>query len=174
MRKVEVVAYDPGWVGEFESEARRLTSVLGAEVVAIHHYGSTAIPGLCAKPIIDILVEVKDIEAIDALNQEMEVLGYEARGERGFSGRRYFVREEGGRRTHHVHMYQSGHPEIERWFRFRDYLLARPGEAEAYGSLKRSLAERFPYDAPKYNEGKTCFVRRVDELARAWRGGEAG
>ena len=169
MRKVEVVPYDPGWVGEFESQARRLASVLGDEAVAIHHYGSTAIPGLCAKPIIDILVEVKDIKAIDALNAEMEALGYEARGEQGFSGRRYFVREHDERRTHHVHMYETGHAEIERWLRFRDYLLAHPDEAEAYGNLKRSLAEQFPYDALRYNEGKTSFVRRVDELARAWR-----
>ena len=169
MRKVEVVPYDPGWPGEFESEARRIRSVLGAEAVAIHHYGSTGIPGLCAKPIIDILVEVRDVEAIDALNAEMEALGYEVRGEWGFSGRRYFVKEQAGRRTPHAHLYQSGHPEIERCFNFRSYLLSHPDEAEAYGGLKRSLAEQFPYDARRYNEGKTRFVKRVDELARASR-----
>jgi GrpB-like predicted nucleotidyltransferase (UPF0157 family) len=166
VRKIEVLPYDAEWAVQFESEARSLAPALGEQTVAIHHVGSTAVPGLCAKPTIDILVEVQKIEAIDDVNDDMRELGYEARGEWGIPGRRYFIKSAGERRTHHVHMYQTGHPEIDRMPSFRDYLRAHREEAEAYGRLKRRLAREFPDDPRSYTEGKTEFIGRIDALAR--------
>jgi GrpB-like predicted nucleotidyltransferase (UPF0157 family) len=100
MRTIEVVAYDPSWPGVFEIEREVLSRVLGELAVEIHHIGSTAVPGLVAKPIIDILVEVHDMAALDRLNPAMEAIGYDCMGEYGIPGRRYY-RKGGDHRTHH-------------------------------------------------------------------------
>jgi GrpB-like predicted nucleotidyltransferase (UPF0157 family) len=170
-RPIEVVPYDPRWPEAFAVEAPRLKDAIGENVVAIHHVGSTAVPGLCAKPIIDILVEVNDIEAVDAQNERMRQLGYEVRGEWGFSGRRYFVKREGSRRTHHVHVYQTGHPEIESACAFRDYLRAHPAQAREYGCLKQRLAQQSRLAGQGYQEAKAGFVERMVKAALAWRRG---
>lgn len=170
-RVIEVVPYDPRWPEAFALEAPRLRDAIGDNVVAIHHVGSTAVPGLCAKPTIDIVVEVRDIETADARNERMEQLGYEARGEWGFSGRRYFVKQQGSRRTHHVHVYQTGHPEIDDSCSFRDYLRAHPAQASEYGRLKQRLAQQFPLDGRSYTDAKAGFVERMVKAARAWRSG---
>ncbi len=172
VRKVEVVPYDASWPEAFRREAALVGQALGLEMVAIHHIGSTAIPGIGAKPIIDILVEVRDIERIDALNGEMARLGYEARGELGISGRRYFVKGGDETRTHHLHIFQAGNPEVERHLTFRDYVRSHPHEARAYGRLKEELARRYPEDIEHYVEGKDGFVKEMDRRARAWREGE--
>jgi len=170
-RVIEVVPYDPRWPEAFALEAPRLRDAIGENVVAAHHIGSTAVPGLCAKPTIDIVVEVRDIEAVDARNERMEQLGYEARGEWGFSGRRYFVKQQGSQRTHHVHVYQTGHPEIEDSCAFRDYLRAHPTQAREYGCLKERLAQQFRLDGQGYRDAKAIFVERMVNEARAWRSG---
>src|SRR5688572_26829142 len=93
--------YSADWPRLFESEAERLRRLLGAELVAIHHIGSTAIPGLAAKPIIDLLPVVRQIDRVDALTPAFEAAGYRAWGEYGLSGRRYFTRDDvSGLRTH--------------------------------------------------------------------------
>ena len=168
-RMLEVVPYDPRWPEAFASEAPRVRDAIGENVVAVHHIGSTAVPGLAAKPIIDIVVEVNDIEAVDAQNERMRQLGYEVRGEWGFSGRRYFVKREGSRRTHHVHVYQTGHPEIESACAFRDYLRAHPAQAREYGCLKQRLARQLPLAVQGYQEAKADFVERMVKAALAWR-----
>jgi GrpB-like predicted nucleotidyltransferase (UPF0157 family) len=90
MRKVEVVPHDPKWRSAFEVESNQVAEALGENVVAVHHIGSTAIPGIYAKPIIDLLVEVKDIVQVDRQSLSMQALGYEVMGEYGIPGRRYF------------------------------------------------------------------------------------
>src|SRR6185436_9586865 len=116
--------------------------VLGNAVVAVHHIGSTAIPGIHAKPVVDILLEVTDIAQVDAATEAIERLGYEARGEFGIRGRRYFRKGDGsGESTHHVHAYRTGSRDVERHLAFRDYLIANPEEARAYSVLKQRLAE---------------------------------
>lgn len=94
MKKVEVVAHDPNWRGEFETEAGRIADAMGDVLVAIHHIGSTAIAGIYAKPVIDILVEVRDVSEVDESSSEMTRLGYEALGEFGIAGRRYFRKDD--------------------------------------------------------------------------------
>jgi GrpB-like predicted nucleotidyltransferase (UPF0157 family) len=169
---VEIVPYNPDWPGLFQEEAGRLRQALGDLVIEIYHMGSTSIPEMKAKPIIDIMVEVRDIEKIDLFNDQLAVLGYEAMGEFGVSGRRFFRRNQGSVRTHHVHIFQSGHPEIERLLNFRDYLITHPEDAAAYGTLKEELAERFRLDRASYTEAKTDFIQATDRKAREWKRGD--
>jgi GrpB-like predicted nucleotidyltransferase (UPF0157 family) len=106
--QVRVVLYNPAWPREFDVESARITQVLGDVVVRLHHIGSTAIPGIPAKPIIDILAEVVDLESLDANTPVMEALGYEAKGEFGIPRRRYFRKNNAsGIRTHQVHAFAA-------------------------------------------------------------------
>ncbi len=168
-RQIEVVPYDPVWPRLFAEEAARLAAIFGQEIVAIHHIGSTAIPTIQAKPIIDMLVEVRDIEKIDAFNATMSGLGYLPRGEFGIAGRRFFIKGDEIHRTHHIHMYQTGHPRIAHHRDFRDYLLAHPEEAQEYSRLKEDLARRYPTDVESYMAGKDGLVKELDQKAKAWR-----
>ncbi len=169
VRELQVVPYDSRWPERFAREADRLRAIFGAQVVAIHHIGSTAIPNVSAKPIIDVLVEVASIEAIDAFNQEMIERGYLPKGEFGIPGRRFFIKGTEERRSHHVHVFQAGDPEMERHLAFRDYMIAHPDEAEAYTVLKRELAREFPHDAEGYMAGKNDFIVEVERKTLAWR-----
>lgn len=113
MRKVIVLPYDKQWEILFTEEADVLKKILREEVHTIHHFGSTSVPGLPSKAIIDLLAVVEDIALIDLYNQALAFLGYEAKGENGIKGRRYF-QKGGDERTHHLHIYQIDNPEIER------------------------------------------------------------
>jgi GrpB-like predicted nucleotidyltransferase (UPF0157 family) len=150
-------------------EVDRITAVFGREVVAIHHIGSTAIPNICAKPIIDVLVEVQDIEKIDDFNEKMTHEGYQPKGEFGIPGRRFFIKGDDATRTHHLHVFQTGHPDVERHLAFRDYMIAHPEEAQVYSRLKEELAQRFPEDIEGYMAGKDDLIKETDRKARAWR-----
>jgi GrpB-like predicted nucleotidyltransferase (UPF0157 family) len=167
VRRIRVVPYDPGWSRLFEVEADRIASILGPEVVVIHHVGSTAIPGISAKPIIDMLVVVRDIAKVDDFNEEMIGLGYWPRGERGIPGRRFFIKGDDAHRTHHVHTFQAGHSQIEELLNFRDYLIAHPQEAQAYGQLKEALARQFPEDIGGYMAGKDGMIQDILHKAQA-------
>ena len=168
-RKVEVVPYDPNWPMLFQSEAGQLAAILGEEVVAIHHVGSTAIAGMSAKPIVDILVEVHHIAKIDGFNNEMLKLSYHAKGECGIPERRFFVKGGDFSRTHHVHVFQIENLEIVRHLNFRDYMMAHPEEARSYSRLKEELAKKFSDDIEGYMDGKDKFIQAIDQRARAWR-----
>ncbi|MFG6120800.1 GrpB family protein [Thalassobacillus sp. B23F22_16] len=167
MRKVEVVAYDAHWMDRFREEAEQIEAVLGDNLVAIHHIGSTSVPGLVAKPIIDIMPVVKDIAAVDPYKEAMETLGYEAKGEFGIPGRRFF-KKGGDARTHHVHVFEEGSPDSIRHLAFRDYLREHPDAAKAYGKLKQNLARQFPHDMEAYIEGKHHFVTELEQKAVTW------
>jgi GrpB-like predicted nucleotidyltransferase (UPF0157 family) len=167
--KVEVVPPNPAWREEFESESRRIALVMGENVVAIHHIGSTAIPGIYAKPVIDFLIEVKNIRETDAQTAVIGALGYEAMGEFGLPGRRYFRKESSrGIRTHHVHTYEANSPEISRHLAFRDYMIAHPDAAQQYSELKRQLAKQYPQDIEGYMDGKDEFVKVMEKKALEW------
>jgi GrpB-like predicted nucleotidyltransferase (UPF0157 family) len=168
-RKIIVIPHDPHWSVLFQREADRLVQIMEVEIVAIHHFGSTAIPHIYAKPIIDILIEVHEIERVDELNEKMIGLGYLPKGEFGISGRRFFIKGDEENRTHHLHFYRTGHPEVERHLVFRDYMIVHPQEAEAYSRLKIELAQLFPTDIDGYNAGKTGFIKEIDRKAKAWR-----
>ncbi|HEY7680345.1 MAG TPA: GrpB family protein, partial [Terriglobia bacterium] len=139
-------------------------------VVALHHIGSTAIPGIFAKPIIDILLEVDDVKGLDSRTSAMQGLGYEGLGEFGIPGRRYFRKNNSsGIRTHQVHAFQSGSSEIERHLAFRDYIIAHPQEARRYSELKRALAKQHPEDIESYMDGKDPYIKEHEQKALTWR-----
>jgi GrpB-like predicted nucleotidyltransferase (UPF0157 family) len=169
MRLIEVVPYDPHWRVLFERAARELVEVFGEEVVAIHHVGSTAIPNVSAKPIIDVLVEVRRIEKIDEFNPEMIERGYLPKGEFGIAGRRFFIKGDEEQRSHHIHVFQTENPEFERHIAFRNYMIAHPEEAAAYGRLKEELARRFPHDIEGYMAGKDAFIKEIERKAQTWK-----
>jgi len=167
-RSVVVVPYDPIWTEKYKDEARKIAQIFRGLLAAIHHIGSTAVPGLAAKPVIDILAEVHDIEAVDALNEHMIRLGYLPKGEAGIAGTRFFIKPSETHRTHHVHVFQAGSPEVSRHLAFRDYLIAHPTTAAAYGELKLQLAHQFPEDIYGYMNGKDAWIKAVEEKATAW------
>ncbi|TDY01231.1 UNVERIFIED_CONTAM: GrpB-like predicted nucleotidyltransferase (UPF0157 family) [Lysinibacillus xylanilyticus] len=140
MRKVEVSSFNENWIQMFTEEAEKLNLIFGNEIIEIYHIGSTSVPGLKAKPIIDIMPVVKDINKVDKYNLEMQEIGYVPKGEYGIVNRRYF-RKGGDNRSHHVHIYQIGSYEIRRHLAFRDYLKSHPDELKNYGELKEKLAQ---------------------------------
>jgi GrpB-like predicted nucleotidyltransferase (UPF0157 family) len=168
-RKVEVVPYDSRWPEEFQVESKQVKDALGENVAAIHHIGSTAIPGTYAKPIIDMLVEVKDLAIIDVQNNSMESLGYEAMGEFGIPDRRFFRKNNpAGVRTHHIHSFLLDSAQIQRHVAFRDYMIAYLEDSQAYGELKRRLAIEYPTNIDGYMDGKDEFIKEIDERAAKW------
>ena len=169
MRKVKVVPHQPNWREEFRMESKGITDALGENCAAIHHVGSTAIPGIYAKPIIDILVEVKNISQVDEQNLAMKSLGYEAMGEYGISGRRYFRKDnQAGIRTHHIHIFQVGSAQVKRHLVFRDYLIANPQDGLKYSNLKQELARKHPQNIDRYMDGKDDFIKEIDRKAARW------
>lgn len=169
--QIRVVPHDPNWRHAFNVEAARLVQALGEPAVSVHHVGSTAIPGIAAKPIIDILLEVERIERLDRQVAELQGLGYEALGEFGIPGRRYFRKnDEHGTRTYHVHGFLAGSHGAVRHIAFRAYMVAHPAEAQAYGTLKVRLASRHPDDIAAYREGKDAFIKQRERLALEWWG----
>ena len=173
-RVIEVVDYDSGWIAAFEEEAAILTVVFGQRVIDVHHIGSTAVPGLDAKPIIDILVVLDHTDDINSFDRAMEDIGYRVRGEcldatiPGTPGRFYFTKETNGVRSHHVHVYAKGHWEIRDKLALRDYLRAHSDEATAYGELKRRIAALHRFDNIGYMQAKDGFVKSTLQEARRW------
>jgi GrpB-like predicted nucleotidyltransferase (UPF0157 family) len=167
-RLIEVVVPNPDWPRQYESEAVLLKLVFGDLLAEIHHIGSTSIPGVYAKPIVDIMPLVYDIEAVDSYNEVMEALGYQAWGEYGIAGRRYFSRAP-KRRTHQVHVFQVGGENVERHLAFRDYLRAHPDKAALYSNHKRAVARQNPYDIVGYMNDKDALVKQLQAEALAWR-----
>lgn len=166
---IRVVAHDPAWPAKFEAEAERIAEAVGEAVVRIHHIGSTAIPQTKAKPVIDILMEVTSLGVLDRKASMLEALGYEVMGEFGIPDRRYFrLDDSNGTRTHQVHAFEAGVPNVVRHLAFRDYMRAHPLVAEEYGALKEHLANAHPHDGAAYMDGKDAFVKEHERRALLW------
>lgn len=166
--RVRVVAHDPLWAQSFALERDRLRGALQGRCIAIHHIGSTAVPGLLAKPIIDIMPVVRHIGDVDSANAAMRALAYECLGEFGIAGRRYFRKGGEEHRSHQVHVYEDGDTNIERHLALRDYLREHADARASYGLLKKRLAEAFPRDIEAYMDGKDAFVKALETKALAW------
>ena len=165
MDDIEIVDYDPRWPRLFEEEARRLRAVLDPSlIVGLEHFGSTAIVGLSAKPIVDILIAVRSLAAARAtFVTALRTLDYAYWADNPKKDRMFFVKGMppfGSRRSHHVHVTE---PEGEMWQRlvFRDYLRAHSEEAEAYERLKKRLAAEHPTDREAYTDAKSAYVDSV-------------
>ena len=158
------------WSRDFEIEAASIHDALSSALNAIFHIGSTAIPGIYAKPIIDILADVKSLEAVDGRVREMQALRFESMGEFGIPGRRFFRKNDGsGMRTHQIHAFVHESPDIVRHLAFRDFLIAHPGTAQAYSELKRGLVQTCNGDFEAYMDGKDAFIKDVEQKALYWR-----
>ncbi len=164
---IRVIEYKADWAQAFEEEKERLEGILDGNWLAIYHIGSTAVPGLAAKPIIDIMAVVRSLDKVDEKTAEFSEAGYEALGEYGIPGRRY-LRKGGDERTHQLHIFQEDSWEdIIRHLAFRDYLRSHEKEREEYDRLKKELAQRYPEDIDGYCKGKDSFVRALEKKALA-------
>lgn len=160
MRKLEVVPYNFEWTNMFNNEKIVLAQILNDELISIHHIGSTSVPGLIAKPIIDILIVVKDINKINDYDAALELIGYEAKGENGIPNRRYF-QKGGDNRTHYLHIYELNDFNITRHIAFRDYLIAHPEQANRYADKKIELVRQNVTAIEAYIEGKDDLVKKI-------------
>ena len=177
---VAIVPYDPQWPVLFKQEKDHLFACLPQELIGrIEHFGSTAVPGLAAKPIVDMLVEVTDLQKTKTrIVPILESQGYDylwrpTWGDDVPPFYAWFIkRDRHGNRTHHIHMVE---PHFEHWDRllFRDYLIQHPAVAEEYQRLKLRLATAHPNDRVAYTKGKTDFIVRVMKQARIFYGGLA-
>ena len=155
-----MVDYDHTWPAVFETLRARLVSVLGEVAIAIEHVGSTAVPGLVAKPIIDIDAIVRASSDVPNAMAQLAGLGYEHRGRLGIEGREAFRAPEALPR-HHLYLCVEGNLALTNHLAVRDYLRARPDLAAEYGALKKGLAAALPYDGDSYAAGKTRFLLGV-------------
>lgn len=163
--RVLLLPHDPRWPAFF----RTIVDVLNGHIdhIELHHVGSTVVPGLPAKPILDVLGVVTSIDAVDRQRAVFEALGGEWRGEFGLSGRRFVVFRsmDGSRSVIHLHMWEAGHADVRRHLQFRDALLQRDDLRDAYAVLKSSLATAHEGDREAYTNGKADFITRVlDEV----------
>ncbi|YBA30071.1 GrpB family protein [Klebsiella pneumoniae] len=179
MRILTVVDYDEMWPTLFENERTLLQMTLGKVISRVHHIGSTSVPGLSAKPVIDILIEVANLEELDSLNQAMEGVGYTVRGENGILNRRYFTKG-GNQRSHHIHAFTTGDAQIIKHLAFRDYLIKHNDVAIQYALMKKSAMLLCENDSHRYSiyilryrlsdssaPGYSCPVARTDDNVSA-------
>jgi GrpB-like predicted nucleotidyltransferase (UPF0157 family) len=171
MDEVEVVNYDPRWPTLFDEEAKRLRAALDPSLISgLEHFGSTAVPGLSAKPIIDILIAVRSLaDAQTSFVEALRKLDYVYWADNPKKDRMFFVKGMppfGSRRSHHVHVTET-HGEMWQRLAFRDYLREHPGEAEIYEQLKRRLATEHQTDREAYTDAKSAYIESVMRKAIA-------
>ena len=157
---VWLVDHDPRWAVTFARERDRLLGRFGDRIVEIRHFGSTAVPGLAAKPVIDLIAGVTSMSVAHALVPELCAFGYafHDEGNRPFPDRRWLLRERDGHRTHHLHLVVHGGPAWRDRLRFCESLKADAELRARYGCLKHNLASRFRLERHRYTEHKEAFV----------------
>ena len=167
MRKIEIQPYTTLWVNLFNNEKIILEKALRDCVKEIHHIGSTSIPNLSAKPIIDMILEVDSLSKLDIYSDVLNELGYEAKGEFGISKRRFF-QKGGDNRTHQIHAFKSKDPHIKRHLAFRDYLKKHHDICKEYEELKFKVAKNCNNSIELYCEGKDSFIKHHEVIALKW------
>ncbi|GAA4857481.1 hypothetical protein GCM10023310_40800 [Paenibacillus vulneris] len=168
MRKTVIQEWTPEWAVQYSQMAEILQRMFAEELVRIHHIGSTSIPPIgYAKPIIDILIEVRNLENVSLLNEAMLAAGFEPKGENGIPGRRYFAKGR-EQRTHHVHVFEAGHAAIAALLEFKAYMMNHPQEAAEYGQLKLKLMKQFPESVHLYQDGKQAMLNSLVQKASIW------
>jgi len=166
--EIEIVDYDPRWTQKFALESARIRQILTEPLLEIEHHGSTAVPGLAAKPVIDMLVAVDSMARAARYAAVLIEYGYEAPDARYrelWPERIVLIRREHGVRTCHVHLMLRGHPVWRRLLAFRDYLRSHPDVAAEYAAVKRSLAGTHNDDRHAYMSARGEFIERVTTLA---------
>ena len=170
--EVTLVAHDVRWISMAREAARDLDRTLGALIAEIHHVGSTAVPGLVAKPVIDLMPVVSDLGALDRRQSALESLGYVWWGEYGLAGRRYLTKSDAdtGRRLVQLHCYAVGDPETRRHLAFRDHLRAHPEVVAEYAREKLRCQAEHGGDSHAYGACKSAWIDRIERDALVGRG----
>jgi GrpB-like predicted nucleotidyltransferase (UPF0157 family) len=166
-RKTKIVAYDIEWPLLYETEQRRIKAILKNDLVAIHHIGSTAVPGMLAKPVIDIMVLVNDIHILQNYKVDLESMGYHWMGEYSIPGRRYLWRI-GDKTDFHLQCFQHDHIAATNCLVFRNFLISHPEKAIEYGKVKELASKKFPDDTHAYWYEKKSAVDRLLDEALPW------
>jgi GrpB-like predicted nucleotidyltransferase (UPF0157 family) len=163
-----LVEYDPRWPVLYREEEARILDAIGHRLIAIEHVGSTSVPGLAAKPIIDIMAAIDSLDTAQEFIVPLHGLGYEyvPEYEDVLPERRYFRKGPEGARTHHLHMVELESHFWTRHILFRDFLRAHPEEASLYAQLKRGLAAQYGADRLGYQDAKGPYITSVEEKAR--------
>lgn len=165
---IHIEPYDARWPERFAAEAHVIGQTVGPWITGgIHHVGSTAVPGLAAKPVIDIMVGVADLESSRPCIDLLTPLAYHYWPYRA-EVMHWFCKPHPSHRTHHLHLVPTGSPRYLKVLAFRDYLRTHPNALADYEALKRNLAHRYPHDREAYTEGKTDLIGRLTDAARAW------
>jgi GrpB-like predicted nucleotidyltransferase (UPF0157 family) len=176
-REMKLAPYNEHWSEQFEEIKTELTAIFGDLALDIRHFGSTSIKGMSAKPIIDVMVIVRYISGIDALNERMQAAGYVAKGENGIKGRRYFQKftVDGVNHAQHIHCYEKDNPHAADELMFRDYLSENQEAFDAYLKVKTEAAEKYRFSPVEYTDYKSACVREIMEKARQYyKKGKAG
>jgi GrpB-like predicted nucleotidyltransferase (UPF0157 family) len=168
--KVELHAHSPDWAAMALQESELLRKTLGSIFIAVHHIGSTSVPGIVAKPIVDLIPVVTDLDSLDRQTLNLEEIGYEYLREFGLPGRRYCRRNDpiSGKRMYQLHCYATGSPEIVRHLAFADYLRTHPAIAKEYEAEKIRAAALHPNDSHSYGDAKGGWIKRVEQDALEW------
>ena len=166
--EVTLVPPNPDWSRLALDEAPRFLQAAGDAVATFHHIGSTSIPGIWAKPVIDLIAEVHSLEKLELRRPAIEAAGYEFWGEYGLPRRRFCPRTEDGQRLANLHCYQSGDPELLRHLAFRDYLRVHPDLAQQYQNLKQHCCNQHPNDVMAYSACKNDWIRATETTALEW------
>lgn len=164
---ITIVPYNKNWPKLFSEEKKSLEAAFASIPIKLSHIGSTSVPGLCAKPVIDILGEAADLESVDSCNDALKALGYEPLGEFGIHMRRFFNKKSSNAKeiSFNLHIFQEGDYQIARHLLFCDYLRRHPEDAAEYGSLKKQLSLELPEDTQEYISGKNHFIKEIDYKA---------
>ena len=164
---VQLSTHDPAWADQAAREGGRILEAAGPAIISVQHIGSTSIPGILAKPIIDLMGIGPDLETIESARPRLESLGYAWHGEYGLDGRRYCTLTDTttGLRRFHLHCYADGDRSIRRHIAFRDYLRAQPDEAHEYERMKQGCAAKHPADSNAYTACKDRWITRVEAAA---------
>ena len=164
--EIRLTDYLEEWQTEFEKEVARLKSIFGTLDIHFEHFGSTAVKGMKAKPVIDMIGIVQSIDALEPFHDQLRLEGYEIVGEWGIIGRSLY-RKGGENRTHHIHMYQFDNPQIERHLVVRDYLRTHPLEVQRYNLLKIELSTQYK-NTKEYSKAKKDYVNELEKRAYEW------
>ena len=164
---IEIVEYRPEWLVLFEHEKVAILERCHPWVTEVHHVGSTSVPGLAAKPLLDIMPVVANPDDGESAVEPMTTLEYRYRGDNGLPGRFYFDKIVDGRTVVHAHMYPQNHFDVRKLVAFRDHLRSHHEAALAYEGLKRELASKYRNEREAYTDSKTAFIKCITEVALA-------
>ncbi|PAQ15493.1 hypothetical protein CD798_06820 [Bacillaceae bacterium SAOS 7] len=164
---VVIEEYTPDWALQFKGEQKLLKSIIGDKAIAIEHIGSTSVEGLGAKPILDIMIGVRDLKEVDEFIELLEEIGYEYVFHKEFPNRRFFRKGVWRAGTHHLHVYKYESEEWNNNILFRNYLRTEPEILHQYYKLKKELAEKYHSDKVAYTKAKAPFITNIIQKARS-------